>query len=123
MRWAGHVARIEEGRSAFKILTGTSAEKRPLGSPRRIWDDNIRINLLEISINTRDWVDLAQDRDYSRAFVNAAMDLRVPQAMELVKIPTGKRPLGALAVEERITLSVKVTNMIWLRIWISPEFS
>ena len=42
LRWAGHVARMEEGRSAFKILTGKSTGKRPLGRPRRRWEDNIR---------------------------------------------------------------------------------
>ena len=41
MRWAGHVARKEEGRSAFKILTGKPKGKRPLGRPRRRWEDNI----------------------------------------------------------------------------------
>ena len=40
LRWAGHVARMEEGRSAFKILTGTCIGKRPLGRPRRRWEDN-----------------------------------------------------------------------------------
>jgi hypothetical protein len=44
-RWAGHVARMEDSRSAFKILTGTSAGKRPLGRPRHRWDDNIRMDL------------------------------------------------------------------------------
>ena len=42
-KWAGHVARMEEGRSDFKILTGTPAGKRPLGRPRRRWEDNIRM--------------------------------------------------------------------------------
>ena len=45
LRWAGHLARMEEGRSAFKILTGTPAGKRPLGRPRRRWEDNIRVDL------------------------------------------------------------------------------
>ena len=45
LRWAGHVARMEEGRSAFKILTGTPAGKKPLGRPRRRWEDNIRMNI------------------------------------------------------------------------------
>ena len=49
MRWAGHVARMEEGRSAFEILTGTSTGKRPLGRSRRRWEDNIRMDLREIS--------------------------------------------------------------------------
>ena len=52
-RWAGHVARMEEGRSAFKVLTGTSIGKRPLGRPRRSWEDNIRMDLQEIGINSR----------------------------------------------------------------------
>ena len=51
LRWAGHVERIEEGRSAFKILTGKPTGKRPLGRPRRRWEDNIRIYLEEIGIN------------------------------------------------------------------------
>ena len=50
--WAGNVARMEEGRSAFKILTCTSAGKRPLGRPRRRWEDNIRMDLKEIVIST-----------------------------------------------------------------------
>ena len=50
LRWAGHVARMEEGRNAFKILTGTPTGKRPLGRPMRRWQDNISINLKEIGI-------------------------------------------------------------------------
>ena len=52
-RWAGHVAKMEEGRSPFKILKGTPAGKRALGRSRRSWEGNIRIVLKEISINTR----------------------------------------------------------------------
>ena len=66
LRWAGHVARMEECRSAFKILTGKLTGRRPLGRPRCRWEDNIRIDLKEIDINTRNWVDSAQDRDYLR---------------------------------------------------------
>ena len=64
LRWAGHVARMEEIRSAFKILTGKPSGKRPLGRPRRRWEDNIRMDLKEISINAGNWVDSAQDRNY-----------------------------------------------------------
>jgi len=64
LRWAGHVARMEEGRNAFKMLTGKPIGKRPLGRSRRRWEDNIRMDLEEISINTGNWVDSAQDRDY-----------------------------------------------------------
>ena len=77
MRWAGHVAKMEEDRSAFKILAAYPKEKRPLGSLGRRWEDNIRMDLKEIGINTRNWVDSAQDRNYWRALVNAALNLRV----------------------------------------------
>ena len=60
LRWAGHVARLEEGRSAFKILTGKSIGKVPLGRPRRRWEDNIRMYLEEIGINAGNWVDSDQ---------------------------------------------------------------
>ena len=66
---AGQVARMEEGRSAFKILTGT-----PIG--RRRWEVNIRKDLQEIDNNTRNWVDSTQDRDYWRALVNVALNPR-----------------------------------------------
>ena len=66
---------MEEG--AFKILTGKPTGKRLLGRPRARWVDNIRMDLKQICINKRKWVDLAQDRDYWRAIVNAALNLRV----------------------------------------------
>ena len=62
---------MKEGRSPFKILTGTPTGKRPLGRPRRRCEDNIRTNLKETVINTMNWVDWAQDRDYWRTLVNA----------------------------------------------------
>ena len=55
---------MEEGRSAFKILAGKPTGKRPLGRPRHRWKDNIRMDLKEIGINSRNWVDLALDRDH-----------------------------------------------------------
>ena len=60
LRWAGHVARMEEGRSAFKILAGKPTGKRPLGRPGLRWEDNIKMDLKEIVINTRNSVDLAR---------------------------------------------------------------
>ena len=78
LRWADHVARMEESRNSFKILTGKPTGKRPLGRPRRRWEGNIRMYLKEMDINTSDWVDSAQDRDCWRALVNAALNLRVP---------------------------------------------
>ena len=74
LRWAGHVARMEKGRNAFKILTG----KRPLGRPRRRWEDNIRMDLEVIATNVGNWVDSDPDWVYWRALVNAALNVRVP---------------------------------------------
>ena len=73
LRWAGHVDRMEESRSAFKMLIGKPTGKRTLGKPRRRWEDP-----KEIDVNAGNWVDLAQDRDYWKALVNAALNLRVP---------------------------------------------
>ena len=74
MRWVGHVARMEEGRSAFKILAGKPIRKRPLGRPRR----RLYMDLEEISISAGDWVDSAQDINYWIVLVNAALNLRLP---------------------------------------------
>ena len=77
LRWAGHVARMEEGRSAFKILTGKPKGKRPFGRPRRKWEAYIIMDLEEIGINAGIWIDSAQDRIYWRALANAALNLWV----------------------------------------------
>ena len=60
------------------LLTGKPKGKRPLGRPRRGWENNVRMDLKEIGINLRNWIDSAQDRDYWRLLVNAALNLRVP---------------------------------------------
>ena len=78
LRWAGHIARLEKGRSAFKILTGKPTGRRHLGRPRRRWEDNIRMDLEEIGTKAGKWVDSAKDRNYWRALVNASLNLRVP---------------------------------------------
>ena len=72
LSWARHAARMEEGRSAFKILTGKPTGRRPMEKPKRRWEDNVRMDLEEIGINAGNWVDSAQDREYWRALVNAA---------------------------------------------------
>ena len=59
------------------MLTAKPTGKRLLGRPRHRWEGSIRMKLKEIIINTRNWMDLIQDRDYWRAFVNAALDLRI----------------------------------------------
>ena len=64
--------------SVLKILTGKPTGKRPLGRLRRRWEDNIRMDLEEIGISAGNWVDSAQDRNYRRALVNAALNLQLP---------------------------------------------
>ncbi|KAJ4442380.1 hypothetical protein ANN_03966 [Periplaneta americana] len=77
LRWAGHVARMGEYRNAYRVLVGRPEGKRPLGRPRRRWEDNIKMDLREVGYD-REWINLAQDRDQWRAYVRAAMNLRVP---------------------------------------------
>jgi hypothetical protein len=62
MRWAGHVARMGEGRDIYRVLVGRPEGKRPLGRPRRRWEDNIKMDLREIGIDEVNWIQLAQDR-------------------------------------------------------------
>jgi hypothetical protein len=78
MRWAGHVVRMGEVRGAYNILVGRPEGRRPLGRPRRRWEDNIKIDLREIGFGDVDWIYLAQYRDRWRALVNTVMNLRVP---------------------------------------------
>ena len=78
VRWAGHVARMEQSRNAYRVLLGKSEGKRPLGRPRRRWEDNIKINLRELGCDPGDWIDLAEDRDEWRIYVRVVMNLRVP---------------------------------------------
>ena len=73
---------MEEGRSVFKIVTGTPTEKRTLERPRRRWEDNIRMDLKEIGINTSNWVDSTQE-GLLGALLNAALNLRNSYAMKL----------------------------------------
>ena len=78
MRWAEHVARMEEGRGVHKVLVGKPEGKRPLGRPRRKWEDNIKVDLQEVGCGGMGWIELAQDGDNWRALVSAVMNLRVP---------------------------------------------
>ena len=77
MRWAGHVARMEEGRGVNKVLVGKPEGKRPLGRPRRRWEDNIKMDLEEVGRGFGDWMELAEDRDRWRARVSTVMNFRV----------------------------------------------
>jgi hypothetical protein len=77
MRWAGHVARIGEERKVYKVLVGKPEGKRPLGRPRRRWEDGIRMDLREIGLGCVDWIRLAQDTDRWRAVASAVVNLLV----------------------------------------------
>jgi hypothetical protein len=78
MRWAGHVARMGEGRNVCRVLVGKPKGKRPLGRPRRRWENGIKMDLREIGWGGGvEWIHLAQDRDRWRAVVNAVMNLGV----------------------------------------------
>ena len=79
MRWAGHVARMGEGRGVYRVLVGKPEGKRPLGRPRRRWEDNIKMDLQEVGGGFEDWMELAQDRDRWRALVSKVMNLWVPK--------------------------------------------
>ena len=78
MRWAGHVARMGEERGVYRVLLGKPEGKRPLGRPRRRWEDNIRMDLQEVGCGYMDWIGLTQDRDRWRTLVSAVMNIRVP---------------------------------------------
>jgi hypothetical protein len=78
MRWVGHVARKEEGKSVYRVLVGRLEGKRPPGRSRRRWEDNIKMDFREIGIDGENWIQLAQDRVQWRAFVNTGMNLLVP---------------------------------------------
>jgi hypothetical protein len=66
-----------EERNVYRVLMGKPEGKRPLGRPRRRWEDGIRMDLREIGLRSVDWMQLAQNRDRWRALVNSVMNLRV----------------------------------------------
>ena len=72
------MTRIEEGRVVHKVLVWKPEGKRPLGRPRRRWENNIKMDLEEVGMGCGDWMELAQDRDRWRALVSTVMNFRVP---------------------------------------------
>jgi len=73
------VARMGERRGVYRVLVGKPEGKRPLGRPRRRWEDNIKMDLQEVGGVCGDWMDLAQDRDRWRALLSTVTNLRVPK--------------------------------------------
>ena len=63
LRWAGHLARMEQSRNSYRVLVGKPEGKRPLGRPRGRWEDNIKIDLREMGCDPGEWIDLPEDRD------------------------------------------------------------
>jgi hypothetical protein len=78
IRWAGHVARMWEGRDVYRVLVGKPGGKSPLGRPRHRWEDNTKMDLQEVGCGSMDWIELAQGRDRWQALVSAVMNFRVP---------------------------------------------
>ena len=78
MRWACHVARMDEERGVYRDLLGKPEGRRPLGRPRLRWVDNMRMGLQEVGCRYMEWIGLSQDRDRWRTLVSAVMNLRVP---------------------------------------------
>ena len=72
------VARMGEWRGVYGVLVGKPEGKRPVGRPKRRWEDNIKMDLQEVGCGRMDWIELAQDMDSWRGFLNTAMNLRVP---------------------------------------------
>jgi hypothetical protein len=80
MKWTGHVTRMGEGRGVYRVLVGKPEGKRPLGRPRRRWENNNNMmGLQEVGGGCGDWLELAQDRYRWRALVGAVRNLRVPK--------------------------------------------
>ena len=73
------MARMGEGRGVHRVLVGKTEGMRPLGRPRRRWEDNIKMDLQEVGRSCGDWMELAQDRERWWALVNTVMSLRVPK--------------------------------------------
>jgi hypothetical protein len=78
MRWAGHVARMEKDSCVHRVLVGKPERKRPLGIPRRRWEDNIKMDLQKVERGGEDWIELAQYKDRWRALVGTVRNFRVP---------------------------------------------
>jgi hypothetical protein len=78
MRWAGHIACVEDRRGLYMVLVGKLERKKPLVRPGRRWEDNIKMDHQEVGCWSMDWIDRAQDSDRWRARVNAVMNIRVP---------------------------------------------
>jgi hypothetical protein len=78
MRWTGHVTCRGEKRGAYRVLVGKREGKRPLGRPRRRWEDTIKMDLQKVGCGEMNWIELAQNREKLLALVNVVMNIGVP---------------------------------------------
>ena len=83
MRWAGHVARTNDRRGVNRVWVGKPEGQGPLGIPRRICGDNIKMDLQEVYCGCMERIEVASDRDRWRVLVNAVMNLRVHKIREI----------------------------------------
>jgi hypothetical protein len=79
MRWAGHIALMGERRGVYRVLVEKPEGIRPLGRPRHRWEDNIKMDFQKVGWGSTDCAEVAQYRESWRAFLNAVMNIRVPQ--------------------------------------------
>ena len=68
-----------QGKGVYRVLVGKPEGKRPMGRPRRRWEDDIKMDLQDVGGSYEDWMELAQDRDRWRALVSTVMNLGVPK--------------------------------------------
>jgi len=78
MRWTGHIARMVAWRGVYRVLVGKPEGKRPLGRPKRRWEDNIKLNLQVVVCGGIDWITQTQNSDRWRALMNTVINIRVP---------------------------------------------
>jgi hypothetical protein len=78
LKWTGHVAHMRKRIGIYRVLVEKPEGNRPLGRPRRRWEDHIRMDLQEVGCGGMDWIELNQNRDRWRALVNVVINLRVP---------------------------------------------
>jgi hypothetical protein len=133
MKWVGHVARMGEGRGVCRVLVRRPEGKRPLGRPRHMWEDNIRMDLREIGIDGANWTPLAQDRVQLRAFVNMVMNLRLHKESRLLldklsinflkehPAPWSKLIKSEMHFQENERSHVCITKLASFMIWPSAQ--
>jgi hypothetical protein len=125
MRWAEHVALMNEERNVYRLLVGKPEGRRQLERPRHRWEDNIRMDLREVRWVDVDWIGLAQDRNRWRALLNLVLNVQV--AGNAGKVLSGFTTAGLLSSAQlhRVSFFFLITIMSSLEVqvpWISPIY-